>query len=96
VTDSQAEYARSVVDRLREAGLRPELDDRNEKIGFKIREAQVQKVPYNVIVGDKEVAAGAVAVRKYHSTETETCTVEELVARLCRESASRELLVGGQ
>ncbi|MBN1917326.1 MAG: threonine--tRNA ligase [Verrucomicrobia bacterium] len=96
VTDAQGEYARSVVKRLREAELRPELDDRNEKIGFKVREAQVEKVPYSVIVGDKEVAAGTVAVRKYHSKQTETCTVEDLVARLCREAASRELLVGGQ
>jgi threonyl-tRNA synthetase len=96
VTDRQTEYARSVVDALREAGLRPELDARNEKIGLKIREAQVEKVPYSVVVGDKEVAAGTVAVRKYHSSTTETCTVEDLVARLCRESASKELLVGGE
>jgi threonyl-tRNA synthetase len=96
VTDAQIGYARSVVERLREAGLRPELDDRNEKIGLKVRESQIQKVPYSVIVGDKEVAAGTVAVRKYHSTETETCALEDLVARLCREAGSRELLVGGQ
>ena len=95
VTDAHIEYAESVVQRLREAGLRPELDARNEKIGFKIRAAQVQKTPYSVVVGDKEVAAGTVAVRKYHTGTTETCRVEEFVTRLRREAENRELLVGG-
>jgi threonyl-tRNA synthetase len=95
VTDRHAEYAQSVVAALQEAGLRPELDARNEKIGLKIREAQIQKIPYSVVVGDKEVAAGTVAVRKYHTSATETCTVEDLVARLCREAERKELLVGG-
>jgi threonyl-tRNA synthetase len=96
VTDAQLEYAGSVVERLKEAGLRAELDGRNEKIGLKIREAQVQKIPYSVVVGDKEVADGTVAVRKYHTNVTETCTVEDLVARLRREEAGKELLVGGE
>ncbi len=95
VTDAQREYAESVVGRLKEAGLRAELDGRNEKVGLKIREAQVQKVPYSLVVGDKEVAAGTVAVRKYHTKTTETCTVEDVADRLCREAASKELLVGG-
>jgi threonyl-tRNA synthetase len=95
VTDAHIEYARSVVQRLCEGGLRAELDARNEKIGFKVREAQVEKVPYSVVVGDKEVAAGTVAVRKYHTRRTETCTVDELAARLRREAESKEQLVGG-
>ncbi len=96
VTDGHLEHAGSVVERLREAGLRAELDGRNEKVGLKIREAQLQKVPYSVVVGDKEVAADTVTVRKYHTKATETCTVEDLVARLCREAESKELLVGGE
>ena len=96
VTDAHNEYAGLVVEHLREAGLRAELDGRNEKVGLKIREAQVQKIPYSVVVGDKEVAAGTVAVRKYHTSATETCTVEDLVARLCREAEVKELLVGGE
>ncbi len=95
ITDAHVEYAKSVVERLREAGLRPELDGRNEKIGFKIREAQVEKIPYSVVVGDKEVAAGTVAVRKYQTGTTEPCRVEELVTRLRREAESKEPLVGG-
>jgi len=95
VTDAQREYAGSVVERLTEAGLRAELDGRNEKINLKIRDAQVQKIPYSVVVGDKELAAGTVAVRKYHTKATETCTVEDFVARLRHEEASKELLVEG-
>ena len=63
IADRHAEYADSVRARLAAAGLRVELDARREKIGYKIREAQLQKVPYMLVVGDREAAAGAVAVR---------------------------------
>ncbi len=63
ITDRNAEYARSVRRMLADAGLRVELDERQEKIGFKIREAQLQKIPYMLVVGDKEAAEGTVAVR---------------------------------
>jgi threonyl-tRNA synthetase len=63
ISERHQEYARQVVRRLTDAGLRAELDDRNEKIGYKIREAQTQKVPYMLVVGDKESQAGTVAVR---------------------------------
>jgi len=63
VADRHHEYATSVVARLRSEGLRGEADTRNEKIGFKIREAEVQKIPYILVVGDKETAAGTVSVR---------------------------------
>jgi threonyl-tRNA synthetase len=96
VTEAHAEYGRSVVERLEKAGLRAELDARNETVGAKIREAQVEKVPYSLVVGDKEVATGEVAVRKYRQKATETCSVEDLVARLCREAESREPLVAGE
>ena len=58
VTDDQKEYATRVFEQLREAGWRVELDGRNEKLGYKIREAQLAKIPYAVVIGDKEVAAG--------------------------------------
>ena len=64
-----AEYAASVTNRLKEAGVRVQLDDRNEKIGYRIREAQLQKTPYMLVVGDAEVAAEAVAVRKRGATD---------------------------
>jgi threonyl-tRNA synthetase len=63
ISDRHLDYGRSVLDRLKAAGLRAELDDRQEKIGYKIREAQLQKVPYMLVVGDRESADGAVSVR---------------------------------
>ncbi len=63
IADRHLDYAKSVVSELTAAGLRVELDERQEKIGFKIREAQLQKIPYMLVVGDKEVANGTVAVR---------------------------------
>jgi len=64
ITDRHAEYANSVVAQLKAAGLRVEMDERNEKIGKKIREAELSRVPFILVVGDKEAEAGAVAVRR--------------------------------
>ncbi len=63
ITDRSANYARSVAETLREEGFRVELDLRNEKIGYKIRESRLEKVPYMLVIGDKEAETGAVAVR---------------------------------
>ena len=63
IADRHADYGRQVVARLEEAGLRAELDERQEKIGYKIREAQLQKIPYMLVIGDREAAEGTVAVR---------------------------------
>jgi threonyl-tRNA synthetase len=63
ITDRQQEYARQVHARLEEAGLRSHLDDRKEKVNLKIREAQLQKIPYMLVVGGREAEAGAVSVR---------------------------------
>ena len=64
ISDKQLDYAKSVTDRLRKEGMRVELDDRQEKIGYKIREAQLQKIPYMLILGEKEVESNSVGVRK--------------------------------
>ncbi len=63
VTDSQNEFARKVLQFLQEKGIRAEVDDRNEKLGYKVREAQLEKIPFMLVVGDKEVAAESVNVR---------------------------------
>jgi threonyl-tRNA synthetase len=63
VTDSQAAYVEQVCEQLRAEGIRVQADLRNEKLGFKIREAQVDKVPYMLVIGDQEVAAGTVTAR---------------------------------
>ena len=68
ITEAQAEYAANVAAKLREQGFRVDLDLRNEKIGYKIREHSLQKLPYQIIVGDKEKAGELVAVRSRGKT----------------------------
>ncbi|HER63493.1 MAG TPA: threonine--tRNA ligase, partial [Desulfobacteraceae bacterium] len=63
VTDRQADYAREVTQLLREAGIRVDSDLRNEKLGYKIREAQIEKIPYMLVIGDKEVEEGTLSPR---------------------------------
>jgi threonyl-tRNA synthetase len=91
ITDRVADFAASVRDRFREAGLRAELDDRNEKIGAKIREAEMQKVPYMLIVGDKEAAAGTVSVRVRHKGDRGPQEVSPLVQEMQELVAARAL-----
>ena len=63
LSEHYLDYASQVADKLNAAGLRVETDDRNEKIGYKIREAQMQKVPYMLVIGEKEVESGNISVR---------------------------------
>jgi threonyl-tRNA synthetase len=79
IADRHLEYAQSVRERLSKAGLRVELDERQEKIGYKIREAQLQKIPYMLVVGDKELADGAVAVRSRARGDLGARGVEDFV-----------------
>lgn len=85
ITDAQREYAESVTQRLQKSGLRVKTDLRNEKIGFKIREHTLQKIPYLLVVGDKEVEAGAVAVRTRSGEDLGSLSVDALIARLQEE-----------
>lgn len=86
VTDSQETYARQVHDQLQQAGFRAELDLRNEKLGYKVREAEVQKVPYMIVIGDKEVSTATVAPRGRKGEKISPSTVAEFIARLAAES----------
>jgi threonyl-tRNA synthetase len=79
IADRHAEYARSVRDRLAAAGLRVELDERQEKIGYKIREAQLQKVPYMLVTGDREAAEATVAVRSRSGGDLGAKTLETFI-----------------
>jgi len=93
VTERHHEYARSVFAQLSAKGLRVHLDDRNEKLNYKIREAQLQKVPYMLVMGDKEVAGNSVAVRHRHAGDLGPTSVEafaEKVVRLVKERANSE------
>lgn len=82
ITDKQSDYARQVAARLQEAGFRVETDLRNEKIGFKIRELEMGKVPYVVVVGDKEMESGSVSVRARHGQDLGTLSLDELLETL--------------
>jgi threonyl-tRNA synthetase len=79
------DYAKQVQEQLKREGFRVELDGRNEKIGYKIREAQMQKIPYMLVVGDKEVSEKAVNVRKYGEQNSETVAFDSFLASLKAE-----------
>lgn len=83
--DLHYDYARNLQDELKSQGVRVEIDDRNEKMGYKIREAQMQKIPYQIVVGDKEVENNQVNVRKYGSQDQETVEKDEFIWNLVDE-----------
>ena len=85
ITDAGKDYAKEVEAKLKQAGFRVELDDRNEKIGYKIREAQMEKVPYMLVLGDKEVQSKSVGVRKRAEGDIGAMPVEELIEKLQKE-----------
>ena len=85
ITDAQKEYAREYAQVLRANGVMVEVDDRNEKIGYKIREAQLEKVPYMLIVGEKEIEAGAVAVRSRRQGDLGQVSKEVFLADITEE-----------
>ena len=82
ISEHQHAYAKEVADKLTAAGFRLELDDRNEKIGYKIREAQLEKVPFMLILGDKEVESGGVAVRSRSEGDLGTMSLDDLIVKL--------------
>ena len=89
MTDRTAEAAEEIADKLDKAGLRVETDLRNEKIGFKIREAQMQKIPYMLIIGDKEVENGVVAVRSRKGGDLGTMKLDDFMAKVVEEVRTR-------
>ena len=91
ITDRTHAYAQEVMDRLQAEGLRCELDGRSEKIGYKIREAQLEKVPYMLVLGDKEQEAGQVAVRNRKDGKTEVMGLDEFLAKIREEVATKAL-----
>lgn len=85
ISDSQKEYAEKVAEELGKKGLRVELDDRQEKIGYKIREAQLQKIPYMLAIGDKEIAENAVSVRSRKDGEIGKMSIEDFAKKVQEE-----------
>ncbi|MDY4190598.1 MAG: threonine--tRNA ligase [Oscillospiraceae bacterium] len=91
ITDRAAQYAKEVAARLEEQGIRTETDLRNEKIGYKIREAQLQKIPYMLVVGDKEMEEGTVSVRARKEENSGVKPVEEFLGQVLDEIRSKAL-----
>jgi threonyl-tRNA synthetase len=89
IADRHVDYSREVVDALRAAGARVELDERPESTGRKVRDAELRKIPYLLVVGDREVEARAVSLREHRGGDRGAVRLDEMAARLARESAER-------
>ncbi len=89
ITDRQEAYANELCAKLKEKGIRVEVDDRNEKIGYKIREAQMEKVPYMLVVGEKEAEAGLVAVRRRDKGDTGAVSADEFMQTVLCDIAEK-------
>ncbi len=91
ITSRSEEFSKAVAKKLDEAGIRQETDLRNEKIGYKIREAQSQKIPYMLIIGDKEAEAGTVSVRTRSGGDMGSMPLDEFIAKVTEQTKSRTL-----
>jgi threonyl-tRNA synthetase len=85
ITDSQKDYALSVQRQLKEQNIRVLVDDRNEKVGFKIREAELQKIPYMIIVGEKEAQSGQISIRKRKKGDLGQCELTNFIDQILEE-----------
>ena len=88
ITDRQLDYANELCAKMKAAGVRVAVDDRSEKIGYKIREAQMEKVPYMLVLGDKEMEAGQVAVRR-RDGEQSVVSADEFIATVLKDIADK-------
>ena len=91
LSERHADYVADIAKEMEKAGIRVELDTRNEKIGYKIREAQLEKVPYMVVCGDKDIEAGTISVRSRKGGEQESMTLAEFIAKIQKEVAEKTL-----
>jgi threonyl-tRNA synthetase len=91
ITDQQVKYAETVMAELKELGIRVELDERNESIGKKIREAELKKIPYMLIIGEKEVSSKKLAVRERNQKDHGTMTHKEFTEKIVKEILGRKL-----
>ena len=89
IADRHQDYAREMMQKLEAIGVRCELDDRSEKIGFKIRAAQMEKIPYMILVGDKDIEANTISVRSRKNGDEGATSIEEFIARIKEEIDSK-------
>jgi len=90
ITDKHSEYVEKLEKDMKQKGIRVEVDRRNEKIGYKIREAQLARVPYMLVIGDKEVESGEVAVRSRDKGELGTIAVENFINDIIKEIEEKQ------
>lgn len=90
ITDAHFPYAKELAERLFKLNIRAEVDDRNEKVGKKIRDSQVKKIPYTIVIGDKEVETGVLPIRKYSEKDSVDMSVEDFIAYVQNKIANRE------
>ena len=90
ITDNQHDYAYEVKEKLQTKGIRVEVDDRNEKTGYKIREAQLQKIPYMLIVGEKEIEGNTVSIRSREDGDVGVKAVDEFVKEILDRIESKK------
>jgi threonyl-tRNA synthetase len=89
IADRHLDYAGSVLERLREGGIHAELDDRTESIGRKIRDAELQKIPYMLVVGDREQEGGRVSVREHRHGDEGALPIDDFIEQLRTKIANR-------
>ncbi len=89
ISEKQTETVQAVAEKLRALGLRTEIDVRNEKVGYKIREAQMQKVPYMLVIGEREAQEGTVSVRSRKEGDLGVMPLDEFLSRVCREVSEK-------
>ncbi len=93
ITDKQFEYAKGVREKLLAAGIRTELDTRSEKIGFKIREAALEKVPYVLVAGDKEVEQNGVAVRERGGKDLGVMPLQDFIDKVQKKIKDKSITI---
>ncbi len=90
ITDAHFAYAKNLAQKLFELNIRAEVDDRNEKVGKKIRDSQVKKIPYTVVIGDKEVETGVLPIRKYSAKDSVDMNVDDFIAYVQNKISTRD------
>ena len=89
ISEKYLDKCNQIKQQLEDCGIRTELDDRNEKIGYKIRSAQMQKIPYSIIVGENEIANNVITVRRYGQQESNQSKLEDLIQTIKTQTSTR-------
>ena len=91
ISEKYIDYANKVLDKLRKNGIDAKLDNRDEKIGFKIREARLARLPYMLVVGEKEEADATVSVRSRFAEDEGVKSLDEFIEQICKEIRTKEI-----